>query len=450
MLRLIFADLVANARIWLGVFALTVTAGGIGGIAASLTESGIVAGGAVQEGLAGITAAVAVFSGVTALAVLGSTATLTVTLQQRGYALWQLVGIPPTMIGLVVLAQLFVVAVIGATVGSLAVSPAVAPFFSYVFAGQNDLEGVRVHYGAVSVGWVILAVAGVVVLGGLRSARRASRVGAIEALREPEPARLRMGWLRCLLAAGLLAGVVGMSAGMAGSSFSTVSSQVMLLSPLVAALFTALGPVLFPVVLRGWTALVPPRASASWFLARNSARYRLSQSTAAISPLLVGIALTGGLYSAASTLAAALELQTGRTAGYDLAPEGVVMLLGGPLLLAAVAAAATVFMSGHARERDFALLQAAGAGQGTIIAAAAWEAVIYVVTATILGGAVVVAGGLVTAAALSTIIPGVAPVFALGPPALVAGCGLVLVAAATVLPTVTALRRDIARTLAAE
>lgn len=450
MLRLILADLLANARIWLGVFALTVVAGGIGGIAASLAETGVVAGGAVQEGLAGITAAVAVFAGVTALAVLGSIATLTVTLQHRGYALWQLVGIPPAVIGTTVLSQLFVVAVIGAALGSLAVSPAVAPFFAYVFAGQSELEGVPVRYGVASVGWVVVAVAGVVVLGGFRSARRASRVGAIEALREPEPARLRMGWLRWLLAAGLLAGVVGMSAGMAGSSFSTVSSQVMLLSPLVAALFTALGPVLFPLVLRGWTALVPRRASASWFLARNSARFRLSQSTAAISPLLVGIALTGGLFSAAATLAAALERQTGRAAGYDLAPEGVITLLGGPLLLAAVAAAATVFMSGHARERDFALIQAAGAGHGTIVAAAAWEAVIYVVTATLLGGAAILASGLVTAGALGTIIPGVTPVFVLGPAALVAGCGLVLVAAATVLPTVTALRHDIARTLAAD
>jgi putative ABC transport system permease protein len=450
MMRLVLSDLFANARVWLGMLLLTLVVGMIGGLAAGLIETGISYGGAVQEGLVSISATVALFAGVTAVTVLSSSASLTVTLQQRGYALWQLVGIPPLAIGAVVIAQLLVVAVLGAVLGALVALPVAQPFFDYIFATWPDLHGVRVRFGPTSMAAVIVAATGVVVLGGLRGARQASRGRAIDALREPEPRQIRMGWVRWVVASALAAGLLAVVAGLDGADVTAVASQAMFLTPLIIALLAALGPVLYPLVLTGWTALVPRRASASWFLARHTAGYRISQSTAAIGPLMVGVGLTGGVYTAASTLAGAVELQTGRTTGYDLAPEGVVILLGGPLLLAAVAAAAAVFMSGRARDRDSALLRAAGAGSGTVLAAAAWEAVIYLVTAVLLGGAAIAAGGFLTAWALGTTVPGVTATFAVVAPALVAGCGLVLVLAATVIPTVTALRIDVASALAAE
>lgn len=450
MLRLIVADLAANARIWLGILLLTLAVGGVGGIAAGLVETGRFYGGEAEEGLVSVSMVVVMFTGVTALTVLTASANLTVTLQRRGYALWQLAGLPPAAVGAVVLAQLFLVAVLGASVGCLAVAPAGQPFFNYVFADWSELEGVRVHYGPVSMVAVVVAVTAMVVLGGLRGARQASRVAPIEALREPEPPRARMGALRWLVASGLLAGLIGLGAGLEGATFTVISSQAMFVTPLIIALLASLGPALYPLLLRGWTAVLPRRASASWFLARNAAAHRLSQSTATIGPLMVGVALTGGLYTAAATLGGAVELQTGRSAGYDLAPEGIVMLLGGPLLLSAVAAAATVFMSGHARDRDFALMQAAGASHRTILTAAVWEAVIHLVTAVLLAAAAIGAGGLITAWALSATIPGVTASFALAPPAVIAAGGLVLVLAATVIPTVAALRQDVARSLAAD
>jgi putative ABC transport system permease protein len=450
MLRLILADLVANARTWLGVLLLTVVVGFVGGLAASLAETGLDYGGQTKDQLISLSVTAALFTGVAALTVLSSSARLTVALQQRGYALWRLVGIPPLGVGAVVLAQLLAVALLGAGFGALLALPAAQPFFDYIFAAWPDLLGARVSYGPAAMATVVASAAGIVLLGGLRGARRASRVAAVQALREPEPPRTRMGWPRWAAAAALTTGLVAMTAGLDGVDIGIASSQVMLIGLLLAALLAALGPALYPVVLAGWTALVPRRASAAWFLARHNARYRLSQSIAAIGPLTVAIALTGGLYTAAETLARAVELQTGRTSGYNLAPEGVIVFLGGPLLLAAVAAAAAVFMSGRARDRDAALVQAAGATPGTVLTAAAWEAVIYVVTAVLLGGLAIVVGGLLAAWALGTTVPGVTASFAVLPPALVAAGGLVLVLAATVLPTVAALRTDVARVLAAE
>lgn len=105
MMRLVLSDLAAHARVWLGVLAVTIATGGVGAIAAGLIETGIVHGGRVQEGLSSTSAAVIMFTAVTALIVLGSTANLTVALQQRSYALWQLVGIRPTLVALVVLGR---------------------------------------------------------------------------------------------------------------------------------------------------------------------------------------------------------------------------------------------------------------------------------------------------------------------------------------------------------
>lgn len=447
MIRLILSDLVAQSRVWLGVLAVTIATGFVGAVVAGLLETGSFHGGAVQEGLASTSSAVIMFTVITALIVLGSTANLTIALQLRNYALWQLVGVRPALVAVVVLAQLGIIGILGALLGSVLAIPIFPALFTWVFRDWSQMQGISLHLGVGSVFIVAAAITVTVLLGGLRSARRASRTPPIEALRDPEPPRVRMGWFRVILSLAALAGVVALALNLDGdASMSTFSGQAILLTPLIAAAFALTGPVLFPLVLRGWTAIIPASVSATWFLARNSARHRLSRSSAAIGPLMVAIALTGGLYTTAATTAAAQAVRTGAEAGADLAPEGVVLLLGGPLLLSGVAAAATVFMSGHAREREFALIQAVGSTPPTIVLTAIWEAVTYTVTAVILGAGATVIGGAIIAGALA--MPSASIAFpAL---ALIAGGGLALLLAATVMPTAAALRSEIPRTLAVE
>lgn len=446
MIRLIVSDLVAHARVWLGTLAVTIAAGFVAALAAGLIETGAAYGGGVQEGLGSTSAVVIVFTTIAALIVLSSTANLAVALQQRSYALWQLVGIKPALVGLVVLTQLGIVGIVGALIGCLIAAPSIGPLFAWSFADWPTMRGVEFELSFVGMLLVTAGIVVVILVGGLRGARRASRTPPIEALRDPEPPRIRMGWFRIVLTAGMIAASVGMSVGMSGARFSQVSGMAPLLTPMIAGVFAAGGPLLYPLVLRAWTSLLPARASASWFLARNSARYRLSQSAAAVGPLMVALSLAGGLYTSGATLAAAQAEQTGSTGGFAPAPEGVVILLGGPLLLSAIGAAATVFMSGQAREREFALIQAAGSTQAAILLTAIWEAVIYTLTAAVLGTLATVAGGLVVAGAVGLPFPTVS--FAtIG---LIAGGGFVLILVATVAPTAAALRHEIPRTLAVE
>lgn len=447
MTRLILSDLIAQARVWLGVLAVAAVTGFVGAIAGGLIETGSAHGGRVADGLSSTSAAVIAFTAVTALIVLGSTTNLTVALQRRSYALWQLVGIRPVLVALVVLTQLAVVGALGALAGGLTAIPVFPSLFAWTFREWSDMHGISVHLGGTSVLVVTAAVTAVVLAGGLRGARRAARTPPIEALRDAEPPQVRMGWLRVVLAAAGIGGVVALALNLDGdASIAAFSGQAILLTPLIAAALAAAGPFVFPLALRAWTSLVPVTASASWFLARNTSRHRLSRSSAAIGPLMVAIALAGGLYTTGATLAASEAARTGHSEGFDLAPEGIVILLGGPLLLSAVAAAATVFMSGHSRERELALVQAAGATHGALILTALWEAVIYAATAAILGTIATAAGGFIVAAALG--LP--APALAIGPIVLIAGGGLLLLLGATVPQTAAALRHAIPRTLAVE
>lgn len=447
MIRLLLSDLTVHARVWLGVLALTSTTGFVGAIAAGLIETGSVHGGRVQDGLSSTSAAVILFTSVTAIIVLSSTANLTVALQQRSYALWQLVGIRPALVGIVVLTQLAIVGAVGALVGCLVAIPIFPSLFVWAFREWSGMQGISLHLGIISMLIVVATITVVVMIGGLRGARRASRTRPIEALRDPDPPRVTMGWFRIVLTVLAVGGTVALAWNLDGSaSLSGFSGQAILLTPLVAAALAAGGPRVFPLVLHAWTSLVPANLSASWFLARNSARYRLSRSNAAISPLMVAIALAGGLYTLAATLDEALIERDGSTTSAGLAPEGVVILLGGPLLLSAVAAAATVFMSGRAREREFALIQAAGSTQSAITLAAIWEAVIYTMTATILGTLATVTGGLIIASKLSLSLP----VVSFSTIGLIASAGLVLILMATIAPTIAALRHEIPRTLAVE
>jgi len=443
MLRLIISDLLANLRIWLGTLVVAAATGAVSTVAAAEIETAARTGGNPGLALYAISGTALLFATLSAVVVLGSISNLAVALQQRAYALWQLVGIRPVLIRLVVLTQLLIVAVIGAAVGCAATAPALPALFRFFFTGANGLEGLRPRFGPAAAGGVIVFVTAVVVLSGARGAGRASRVPALQTLREPDRPSRRMGVPRWLSAGAVLAIVVSVVASLPGTAPGRLSTPLMIIAPLVAAFLSAVSPLLLPVFLRGWTALIPPTISASWYLARNSTAQNVSRSTAAVSPLMVAVALTGGFYTATAIGGAAVSRESMTTAA-DVGNGTVALLIGGPVLLAVLGATATIFMSSRSREREFALIQAAGGTGATVLGAAACEAVIYVVTAALLG-AVAVAVTAVTGWWVEGSWE-----FGAGPVGVLAGAGLLLTLAATVLPTWTALRAEIPRTLAAE
>ena len=443
MLRLIFSDLAANFRIWAGTLVVALATGAVTTVAAAEIETAARTGGDSGLALYAISGTVLLFATLTTVIVLGSISNLAVALQQRPYALWQLVGIRPALIRLVVLTQLLIVALAGGAAGCAVTAPALPALFRFFLAGASGLDGLRPRFGVVAAGSVVAFVTVVVVVSGARAAGRASRVPALQSLREPDLPRRRMGVLRWLNALVLLAILVSVLSSLPGSAADRLATPLMIVAPLTAGLLAAVSPLLYPAFLRAWTALIPPSVSAGWYLARNSTAHNVSRSTAAISPLTVAVALAGGFYTATGIGGAAISRES-PGAAQGVATGTVALLIGGPLILAVLGATATIFMTSRSREREFALIQAAGGTQATVLGAAACEAVIYVVTAAVLGAAAVGVTALAGLAAVGSWE------FGVGPVAAVAATGLVLTLAATVLPTLFALRDEVPRTLAAE
>lgn len=440
MLRLVTGELLGSARVWLGILVVAAGAAAAGAVAAALvTTAGDVGGdaGLALYGISGTLITTTAFAGGIVLTSVGQ---LTVSLLRRSHALWLLIGVRPGAVALVVLTQLLVVSAAGAVLGTLVAAPLLGPVTDPVFRGTPDLAGVHLHLAPGGAVGVVLAVCVLVLLSGVRPARRAGRVSPVELLQDPRPRRLVMGparWATAALATGVLAGV---TLGLPGRAVEDTESPLALVAPLAAVVLIALGPAVVPPLLRAWTGRVGADRSVAWFLGRHAASAAPSRTTAAVNPLVAGMALTGGLWAAHGAVVAAATARTG-VAEPALPAAGVLLVLGGPLLVSLLGSAATVAMSGRVRAREAALVQAAGGTAGVVLAAALGEAVAVAGTAVLLaasavGATALAAGWALGPAALAGALTTGTPVLA------VTACAeLLLVGLATVVPTALALRR---------
>ena len=129
MMRLVFSDLRDHAATWIGTFLVAVGCGYIGGWAASMLATA-----ETYRNLDSMVWTMVAFSSFAAAVVLASAANLTVSAQRRSYALWQIANVGPRSVGAVVLAQLAVVATLGAACGTLVETITYAPLFPWVFS----------------------------------------------------------------------------------------------------------------------------------------------------------------------------------------------------------------------------------------------------------------------------------------------------------------------------
>lgn len=448
MIRLVLCDLRDHATTWIGAFVVAVACGFIGGWAASLqVTAGFYTGDpSLYKSLLNTVSMVLSFSSIAAVAVLASTAGLTVSMQRRSYALWQVANVRPRMVSLVVLAQLVVMAVLGAVLGTLLAAASFASLFPLVFGLWEPFSRVVPHAGTTLMPLVWLAVAGVFLLGGLKGARSAGRTPPLIVLREPEAERRGMTWVRAVLFVAMAAATGGIAAIMVGSEPDVVMNYSLYVPIFVVASLVPMAPLVCSVLLEAWTALVPQGHWNAWYLARRTARHGLSASTSVEMPIMVGFGLIASLYSVMKLWEDYLVRQ-GSANFNGLDPVQTVLVLGGPVILCAVGAAVSVVMSSRTRTRDVSLLIASGARPQTLVAAAVCEAFIHAVTATLVGMVCVVASNAVVAQAVGL------PLFrglAFGEGLVVSLAGFALVLVATIVPTWSALNKEAATVLSVQ
>ncbi|MFZ4893124.1 FtsX-like permease family protein [Plantibacter sp. Mn2098] len=445
MIALAFSELRLQWRLWMGMLVMSAASAAVLSVGMSIIDTGLYYGGEYRTNLAGGASVVFLFSGAAAIAVLASVADLTVVQSHHSYALWKLAGVRRRAVRVVVLVQTGVVGIVGAVIGLAAVRPVIDPVFHYAFGSAPVIERITAQFGALTIIGTPLATLAVLLVGSWRSAGRAARTPPLVLLRDPEPKR-RLGWLRVGIAVLVSCGAAVQIWFLQAATLKELAATAPMVAPLLMFALTLWAPVVYPLVLRCWTAIVPAGWSSSWYLARHQTRARVTMSTAAITPLLVAVALTGGLYSIVAVM-------RGSVPGWSDAVIRVneaALILGGPILLGAIGSTIVVVMTGRSRSRELALLRVGGAGTGILVAAAVWEAVIQVVSAVLLGGAVVIVSVVVVVDALRRHVPDAMPAFDVRLVGWIAVLGAVLVIAATVLPALRALRTPPMRQLGVE
>ena len=451
MIGLLAGELRRGWATWAGLAVVAAVASLSFSTALAMGEAGLAEGGETLDASMSFLSILLILNIPAGAVVVAAVSRLAVDLHRSHYARWQLSGVSPAQTSTVVLAQLAVVGFAAGSIGVVVSMPVVPAFLHAVFADDDSWwADASIRPGLLTVAVVIPLTTLVVLGGGLRAARSAGRTPPLSALRAPESEAKRMRWWRWLLL-----GVVVLAAGVGGAlapfrveERGTAISQFPLIPAYLTLIVATAGPALSPLVLRAWTALLPARASASWYLARHQARYHLGRSTASVTPLFVGTALLGGLMTMSATTGSAMSA-AGMPGNFDLGIMQVLLLIGGPVLLGATGAAVVLFMSNRTQAKEQALLRASGATGGVVVVTALWQAVVHVVTAVLLATTVIAGTALICAAALGRFIPAV-PVLDPGAATLLVTIGLVLTSAATVVPALSRLRDPLASQLAAD
>ncbi len=442
MIRLIVADLARGFRLWLGLAAVSAAVGAALTFAFGLAAQPRPVEGDLDQLFSSLSGTILIFTGIVVLIVASSASVLVMNLRRRSLALWQIVGILPGQVFVVSVMQVMLTALVGAVAGGLLGLSMYVPLYDYGLASMSEglpQPAIRLS----SLAWAVVTSVAVIVLAGLRGARSASRTSPVRILREPEPVSTGWGrWVRAAACALAVAGTVALPLSMRGEGHQSITGIAPLLPVLFAAALAVGGPLVYAGVLRAWTAVVPARFTA-WYLARNSAAARASASTAAIGPVMAAIAMVGGLYAAGMTLAVAPSNSWG---DFSIDPSQLVLLFGAPLLVAIVGAAGAVYTTGSDRQRERALLTAAGAAPGTLLRVAVCEAVILVVTSVLLAMAVIV----LSVVLIATVVDASGIRLAPAPIVIIGGSALDLIVAATMIPALAGRRMSVMSALAAE
>lgn len=386
MLDLAIRDAIEHRNVWTGAFLITaVTAmftaccchalflGLLGPDSAFLTP-------VARDSLLIMSSNLMALSGLPSILVLGLVLNTLVTQTRRTHSLWRLAGSSPQQVVRIFSTQVVLVSACGALVGATASIPTHNAVTSLLGRGTIDVSqtlpefarylGILLSVVTVSA-WGILAG----VLPGIRASRTSPLAGQAPDTEPPSPPRrltkllVFVVFLQIPLLVPLIA--VPPSGGL-------IAGLVTILPATQALVITValLAPYYLTPLIRIWTLIPGLSRWIPWDIARHIATTRVSQSTATVTPLMIGIGLFTNFNMAA---AAASNAQGSPINMFD----GILMLT--PIAaIGAVGSVAVVFMASRHRARDLTSLRVAGASPVASMSVFICEALIYVITAVLI------------------------------------------------------------------
>lgn len=455
MIRLAFAELRTDIRLWIGPLLVASVASAFVYLAAVYwwtlgTPSGSALiesfGSTVDEARAG-SYVVYVSTAIPAIAVLGSTSAATIAAFSTRIARWRLAGATPRQVRTVVTVQVLAVNTIG-TIAGIAIAtplrqPAIDLLVRMVTRGDYTIPVDSTPTAA------LVALAGstiVCYLASFTPARRAARIPAVHAVRDTAEATRTMPVSRWIIAGLLIFALVQQvivtvfatqTLGGEPGVESAAPTLALALGIIMIATIGALAPILVPALIRLWTAIVPSQMTPAWFIARHSAIEHPRQASTAVMPISIGIALYGILFGIIATWQNAL-----RAAGLggELNTIDTYVMLTPAAVIAVTGSVASILLTTRSRTRQYALIRTAGATPQTIIGIALAEAISYSITAIGLGFIVAYASILTTASLLTATGLPATPLIDFRQMLLLAGIGVAAILIALLVPAFAAIR----------
>lgn len=280
--------------------------------------------GADVSGLQVVLSMVAVISGFITIFVIASTFAFAVASRRREVGLLRLIGATPRQVRRMVLGEALVVALAAAITGAVLAQLATPLLLDK--ASYTELAPVKLESASLWVPLLIAISAGLVVamLGARSAARRAAKVGPVDALREAELEPTRIGVVRIGFGLLFLAGSIVLLALIRPGTGEAVIALSMFTPMLLVIALTLLAPLVVPWIGRLWALPLVAWTRVSGRLARSNVVAAPRRSASLAAPILSISAIAGSMVltlSFAADAAAATIRDTLRAPIVVTAPE---------------------------------------------------------------------------------------------------------------------------------
>ncbi|TCO51185.1 putative ABC transport system permease protein [Kribbella antiqua] len=274
------------------------------------------------SGLQTVLSLVGTISGFITIFVIASTFAFAVASRRREIGLLRLIGATPSQVRRMVLGEVLVVALAASLTGAVLAQLATPLLLSK--ASYTELAPVKLEPASP---WVPLAIAvgiGLVVamLGARSAARRAGRVGPVDALREAALEPPRIGPVRITFGVLFLAGFITLLALIRPSTGEGVTPLAMFTPMLLVIALTLLAPVVVPWVGRLWALPLIAWTRVSGRLAQSNVVAAPRRSASLAAPILAISAIAGSMVLSLSFAADSAEATIRDTLRAPIVVEG--------------------------------------------------------------------------------------------------------------------------------
>ena len=455
MKHLLFAELKSSWPAWLGVSISFVIINTVLALAALVTVAGVYA---VQGGQVELISSSAVtftpFSNfiscmVVGAVIIGASTSLVVESRRGSLARLALSGATPGQIISTIMLQLVIVTVVCAIFGNIIALSLVQPTLDVLTSDPaEELPRISAPFVIWPALLANLLAVGLALIAGFRQARLASRIAPVEALRQSiskSVERMTVGrWIGASLALTIVvlcyASIPALTEGQGKESFSNVITTAAVLLIASAVFLSQLAPLFVVRLTRAWTSLIPSR-SPTWHLALGSTIAKGARLTKLVIPIMMTIGLLLSMIALGETMQASLY-----ASGINILLSGIgitaaLVFLAAPLAVVLSGSIGTLIMMSRQRDAELALAGIVGATPAQRRIIPLIESFIMTISGMIPGLLMVV----LTVVFMAIGIPKTGFVFAFNPPYLeliiaVSAC-LIVITAATLLPTLRSLKR---------